>query len=208
MKFDYDLHITSSAEIRPEKQRTKAVKESAELWRAGNKKEAVRILNEIFNEELPYADCFMPYVKEFGKEYRNILTKLYILHADDEDDEWIWVLREFESECGSDGMISKISADIIGQKWEEIREVFYEKCPECMFMGDAEEPFSLKLRSASCIECIPADGSDLHELAKPSESYNEAMDGYSYFEGYALVKEDPAAKPKYPAKIREILKKN
>ena len=76
-----------------------------------------------------------------------------------------------------------------------------------MFMGDAEEPFSLKLRSTSCIECIPADGSDLHELAKPSESYNEAMDGYSYFEGYALVKEDPAAKPKYPAKIREILKK-
>lgn len=76
-----------------------------------------------------------------------------------------------------------------------------------MFMGDTKEPYSLKLRSENCIECIPADGSDLHELADPLRDYSHAMDGCSFFEGHALVKDDPEAKKNYPAEIRNILKK-
>ena len=69
------------------------------------------------------------------------------------------------------------------------------------------EPYSLKLRSENCIECIPEDDCDLHELARPAEDYSHAMDGYSLFEGYALVRDDPGAKKKYPPGIKAVLEK-
>ena len=119
---------------------------------------------------------------------------------------WEWSLAEFEEACGG-GLVTGFASRLAGAKWEEVREKFYEKCPGCMFMGETAEPYSLKLRSENCIECIPEDGSDLHELASPADDYGHAMDGCSFFEGYALVRDDPGAKKKYPPGIKAVLEK-
>ena len=208
--MELDLQIGTHAKCRPQKERAAAVKKAAELWQSGDKKEAVKIMSGIFNEAAPNPEWFLPYAKELGGEYRDLVSKLYLLHISEEDEDYQWSyewnLVEFEDSCGG-GFAGRFADRLIGDEWEELRELFYDKCPECMFRGDADEPYSLKLRSVQCIECIPADTADLHELARPSEDYGSALDGYSLFEGHALVKDDPGAKPNYPPEIKTILKK-
>ena len=205
--MEYDLHVGESDAERSEKELIEAVKQAGELWRKGERKEAANIICKVFNEDLPDSDWFMPYVKEFGKEYRDLIGKLYLLHAEEPDDGWCDALEEFEEKCGNEGFVSKLAARIVGDKWESVRELFYDKCPECMFMGGEEEPYSLKLRSQSIIECIPEDFLDMHELASPVDDYGNCMDGYSHYEGYALVKDNPEINEKQPPKIKAILAK-
>ena len=202
--MEMDLHVRESGKCRTEKERKAEVKRAAGLWRSGSKKEAVSVLNEIFNETAPDPDWFLPYVKEFGGEYRDLVSKLYLLHADGTGDDAIDALLYFEDECGGEGLISKLASRLAGEKWEQVRETFYDKCPQCMFMGGEDEPYSLKLRSENTIECIPA-GTDLHEISNAASDYGHAMDGYSHFEGYALVKDDPEAEEDCPAEIQTIL---
>ena len=205
--MEYELFVGESEEPRSEKELIETVKKAGVLWRSADKKAAAKLLCEVFNEEVPDLDWFMPYVKEFGKEYRDLIGKLYLLHAEEDDDEWSDALAEFEDACGNDGLVSRLAARIVGDKWEEVRELFYDKCPECMFKGGEEEPYSLKLRSENIIECIPEDILDMHELASPVDDYGNCMDGYSHYEGYALVKDNPEIKEKQPPEIKAILAK-
>ena len=200
------LHVGVPGKKRAGKALAAAAEEAAGFWRAGKKEEAVAILNDIFDAGVPSAEQLAPYAKEFGAEYRDLVSKLYLLRFDPEDEEWEWNLAEFEETCGG-GLVTGFASRLAGAKWEEVREKFYEKCPGCMFMGDTAEPYSLKLRSENCIECIPEDDCDLHELARPADDYGHAMDGYSFFEGYALVRDDPGAKKKYPPEIKAVLEK-
>ena len=205
--MEMDLHIAAMQPGRTPKQLAATVKKAAGAWRSGAVPEAAELLNGVFNESVPDPAWFLPPVKELGGEFRDLVSKLYLLHAGDKDDEYIEALLEFEEVCGG-GLVGGIGSGLVGSRWEEVRELFYEKCPECMFMGGAETPYSLKLRSEGCIECIPEDPADLHELSSPADDYAHAMDGYSFYEGYALVRDDPGAKQtECPPEIRAILRK-
>ena len=206
--MEMNLHIAPFTQTRrTPKQLAAAVKKAAGSWRSGAVEEAVELLNGVFNESVPDPAWFRSPVKEFGGEFRDLVSKLYLLHAKDKDDEYTETLLEFEEACGG-GLVGGIGSGLVGSRWEEVRELFYEKCPECMFLGDADAPYSLKLRSEGCIECIPEDPADLHELSSPADDYAHAMDGYSFYEGYALVRDDPGAKQtECPSEIRAILRK-
>ena len=110
-----------------------AAAEAAEAWRAGKKEEAVAILNDIFAADVPSAEQLAPYAEEFGAEYRDLVSKLYLLHFDPEDDEWEWSLAEFEEACGG-GLVTGFASRLAGAKWEEVREKFKKggKNHECL----------------------------------------------------------------------------
>ena len=99
--------------------------------------------------------------------------------------------------------INKFAALCVGEKLNEVRETFYEKLPECMFLGGAEEAFSLKLRCPEIMECIPDDEFSRIGIGE------HFLDGYSNLEGWALVKDKPlksdARPPRYPAEIKKII---
>ena len=99
-----------------------AAEEAAGAWRAGKKEEAVAVLNEIFAAGVPSAEWLAPYAKEFGAEYRDLVSKLYLLHFDPEDEEWEWGLAEFEEACGG-GLVTALASRLAGAKWEEVKTV-------------------------------------------------------------------------------------
>ena len=94
------LHIGVPGKKRAGKALAAAAEEAAGAWRAEKKEEAVAILNDIFDAGVPSAERLAPYAEEFGAEYRDLVSKLYLLHFDPEDDEWEWSLAEFEEACG------------------------------------------------------------------------------------------------------------
>ena len=99
--------------------------------------------------------------------------------------------------------INKFAALCVGEKLNEVRKTFYEELPECMFLGGADQAFSLKLRCPEIMECIPDD-----ELSRFGTG-EHFLDGYSNLEGWALVKDKPlksdARPPRYPAEIKKII---
>ena len=94
------LHIGVPGKKRAGKALAAAAEEAAGFWRAGKKEEAVAILNDIFDAGVPSAERLAPYAKEFGAEYRDLVSKLYLLHFDPEDEEWEWGLVEFNFKKG------------------------------------------------------------------------------------------------------------
>ena len=185
-----------------DKQLKEDVRNAAELWAAGKKEEASAIFIDCFQHgKIPNASVFTPYIGKLGTQYCALIEKMYSLQTGMEDEEDLWPLLEFLEECPNNSLINTLTEKIVGAKWEAVQEKFYDKCPDCMFMGGADEPYSLKLRSPQVVECIP-EGMALREL-----SGMKYMDGYSRYEGFALVKDDPDAKLKYPQKIQDILEK-
>lgn len=203
------------------KQQFKAeIDRAAQLWKSGKIGEATSLFIDLFDASDPTDWCsVMPFFEKFeelGAEYQNLIGKLLVLRLLDADgkkelDDLAYTWKHFAADMDDlpvkrRGNIAanfgELAAKTVGGAWSELIEEFYEKCPGCMFMGDAEEPFSLKLRSESRIECIPETESGLSGM--------KYMDGYAPFEGWALVKDVPAVEgsdpEKYPAPIRKLLK--
>jgi len=193
---------------------------AAQLWKDGKIKEAASLFIDLF-DGMPQTDwsSFMPFFEKFeelGAEYQNLVGKQLVLKSLDADgkkelEDLAYTWKHFAADIDDLPVRRRgraatnfevLAAQTVGGAWSELVEEFYEKCPGCMFMGDAEEPFSLKLRSENHIECIPESESGLSGM--------KYMDGYAPFEGWALVKDVPAVEgsdpEKYPAPIRKLLK--
>ena len=204
----------SEAQIKAE------VDRAAELWKNGKTGEAASLFVDLFDGADPTDWHFLPpffrKFDELGAEYQDLVGKLIMLRALDSGSE---EEREAMADAWEDfaadiddlpakrrgraaANFEALAAKAVGGTWSELVEEFYDKCPDCMFLGDAEDPFSLKLRSESQIECIPETESGLSGM--------EYMDGYSCFEGWALVKDVPVTEKskleKYPAAIQKIMK--
>ena len=196
------------------------INRAALLWKDGKISEAASIFIDLFDRVDTTDWCsFLPFFEKLdvlGAEYQDLVGKLLVLKAleagSKEAREELTVAWETfmgdldELPAKRRGSIAanfgNLAAKTVGGAWSELVEEFYDKCPECMFLGDSDEPFSLKLRSENHIECIPETESGLSGM--------EYMDGYSCFEGWALVKDVPAVEgsdpEKYPAPIRKLLK--